>query len=194
MSGVAKLLFYFVILFSCLTVNRANAIKIVAIVNDDIVTDVDVYDFERILCKLDKRFTCGSQDSLQVALMTLIDSILRLEHFKQMKILEDKNIRIGFNEYKNGVIKNIHNSNARTSKIFEDYLLSEYIWNIMMSSQAQTIRIQDNEIEEYKKHNNLLNKRNEEIKSLIFREKMNNIAQSTMSEIKKFYLVEIKGL
>ncbi len=184
---------FFVFLFICKT-NVVYAVKIAAVVNDDVVTDVDVDDFEKILCKMDKNFVCGSQNSRQTALMVLVESILKLEHFKQMNLLEDKNINRGFNDYKNSVIKSINIQQANNSKMFEDYLHAEYLWNIMISAQVQEDEIKSEDIEKYKKQHNIFDKSDQEIKSLIFREKIGNTSQNMMSEIRKFYLVEIKGL
>ena len=172
----------------------ACAVKIVAIINDDIVTDIDVDEFEQILCKIDKRFSCGSQNSRQIALMTLAESVLKIEHFKQMNLFHDKQINRGFNEYKNGIIKNLKLQKTKLSKTFEDYLRAEYIWNTLISSQMQGTIIKDEEIEDYKKQHNIDKITNDQVKQLILQEKMNNLSQNTMSDLRKFYLVEIRGL
>ena len=172
----------------------ACAVKIVATINDDIITDVDVDEFEQILCKIDKRFSCGSQNSRQIALMTLAESLLKIEHFKQMNLFSDKQINRGFNEYKNGVIKNLKLSKTKLSKTFEDYLHAEYLWNILISSQIQGIVIKDEDVKDYIKQHNINKMTNEQVKQLILQEKINNLSQNTMSDLRKFYLVEIRGL
>lgn len=171
----------------------AHAVKIVATINDDVITDVDVDEFEQILCKIDKRFSCGSQSSRQIALMTLAESLLKIEHFKQMNLFSDKQINHGFNKYKNGVIKNLNIPKTKLSKTFEDYLHAEYLWNVLISSQMQGIVIKDDEVKNYIKQHNINKMTNKQVKQLIFQEKMNNLSQSTMSDLRKFYLVEIKG-
>ena len=174
----------------------AYAVKIVAVVNDDVVTDVDVNDFESSLCKLDKRFKCGSQNSRQMALISLVESVLKMEHFKQMQIINDKQLNSGYSEYRNSVLKSLNIPAGNISKSFEDYLHTEYLWNVMTASQAQQTDITDDDVEKFisKQGNIVKNKSKDQIKQLILQEKVNDISQSTMSELKKFYLVDIKGL
>ena len=172
----------------------AYATKIVAIVNDDVITDTDVDDFEKSVCKLDKRFKCGTQNSRQMALISLVESVLKKEHFKQIQILNDKQINSGYSAYRKDVLKNINIPITDLSQSFEDYLHVEYIWNVMIASQAQQQTITEKDIENFISQNKITNKNKEQIKQLILQEKANNISQTTMAELKKFYLIDIKGL
>ena len=190
---------YYIILLMIITIasiptKTAYTTKIVAIVNDDVITDTDVEDFEKAVCKLDKRFKCGTQNSRQMALISLVESVLKKEHFKQIQILNDKQINSGYGAYRKDVLKNINIPVANLSQSFEDYLHVEYIWNIMVASQAQQQAITEKDIENFISQNKITNKNREQVKQLILQEKANNISQTTMAELKKFYLIDIKGL
>lgn len=190
---------YYIILLMIITIvsvspKTAYATKIVAIVNDDVITDTDVDDFEKSVCKLDKRFKCGTQNSRQMALISLVESVLKKEHFKQIQILNDKQINSGYSAYRKDVLKNINIPITDLSQSFEDYLHVEYIWNVMIASQAQQQTITEKDIENFISQNKITNKNKEQIKQLILQEKANNISQTTMAELKKFYLIDIKGL
>ena len=190
---------YYIILLMIITIvsvspKTAYATKIVAIVNDDVITDTDVDDFEKSVCKLDKRFKCGTQNSRQMALISLVESVLKKEHFKQIQILNDKQINSGYSAYKKDVLKNINIPITDLSQSFEDYLHVEYIWNVMIASQAQQQTITEKDIENFISQNKITNKNKEQVKQLILQEKANNISQTTMAELKKFYLIDIKGL
>ena len=182
------------ILFSLLPIRYAYAVKIVAIVNDDVITDVDVDDFEKILCKLDKRFKCGSQNSRQLALISLAESTLKLEHFRQIKIIDDEQINGGFKEYRNNVLREMKIRQNNIPEAFEMYLKAEYIWGIMISSQVRNEKITDNDIKQFMKNKKLSNVGAEKVRQMILQEKMENLSQQTMAELKKFYLIDIKGL
>ena len=190
---------YYIILSIVITMafiptKTAYTTKIVAIVNDDVITDTDVDDFEKSVCKLDKRFKCGTQNSRQMALISLVESVLKKEHFKQIQILNDKQINSGYSAYKKDVLKNINIPITDLSQSFEDYLHVEYIWNVMIASQAQQQTITEKDIENFISQNKITNKNKEQVKQLILQEKANNISQTTMAELKKFYLIDIKGL
>ena len=190
---------YYIILLMIITIvsvspKTAYATKIVAIVNDDVITDTDVDDFEKSVCKLDKRFKCGTQNSRQMALISLVESVLKKEHFKQIQILNDKQINSGYSAYKKDVLKNINIPITDLSQSFEDYLHVEYIWNVMIASKAQQQTITEKDIENFISQNKITNKNKEQVKQLILQEKANNISQTTMAELKKFYLIDIKGL
>ena len=190
---------YYIILLMIITIvsvspKTAYTTKIVAIVNDDVITDTDVDDFEKSVCKLDKRFKCGTQNSRQMALISLVESVLKKEHFKQIQILNDKQINSGYSAYRKDVLKNINIPITDLSQSFEDYLHVEYIWNVMIASQAQQQTITEKDIENFISQNKITNKNKEQIKQLILQEKANNISQTTMAELKKFYLIDIKGL
>ena len=190
---------YYIILSIVITMafiptKTAYTTKIVAIVNDDVITDTDVDDFEKSVCKLDKRFKCGTQNSRQMALISLVESVLKKEHFKQIQILNDKQINSGYSAYRKDVLKNINIPVANLSQSFEDYLHVEYIWNVMIASQTQQQAVTEKDIENFISQNKITNKNKEQIKQLILQEKANNISQTTMAELKKFYLIDIKGL
>ena len=182
------------ILFSLLPIRYAYAVKIVAIVNDDVITDVDVDDFEKILCKLDKRFKCGSQNSRQLALISLAESTLKLEHFRQIKIIDDEQINGGFKEYRNNVLREMKIRQNNIPEAFEMYLKAEYIWGIMISSQVRNEKITDNDIKQFMKNKRLSNVGAEKVRQMILQEKMENLSQQTIAELKKFYLIDIKSL
>lgn len=183
-----------VIAMASIPTKTAYTTKIVAIVNDDVITDTDVDDFEKSVCKLDKRFKCGTQNSRQMALISLVESVLKKEHFKQIQILNDKQINSGYSAYRKDVLKNINIPITDLSQSFEDYLHVEYIWNVMIASQAQQQTITEKDIENFISQNKITNKNKEQVKQLILQEKANNISQTTMAELKKFYLIDIKGL
>ena len=78
---------------------EAKAVKIVAIVNNDVITDYDIEELSKSLCKIDKRFKCGSQEAQQVALFTYVETILKQEHIKSIGV-DLKQFNEGYKDYK----------------------------------------------------------------------------------------------
>lgn len=191
-SVAVLLIFVFSIV---LKYENAQAIKIVAVVNEGVVTDFDVNEFERVLCKFDKRFKCGSQDSRQMAMYSLIESTLKLEHFKQIDFGADKdNIMKGFEDYKKNVLKNLKIPSKNVPKSFLDYLYAEYIWGIVVPSQIKQSEITEQVLDDFAKIYNIKEKDYNKLKAMYIQYKSMEISQKTLAEMKKFYLVDIKGL
>lgn len=192
-----KLNVFLILLIICCfySVKLSYPVKIVAIVNESAITDYDVNEFEKILCVFDKRFKCGSPESKQMSLLGLVESTLKLEHFKQIDFGSEKNNIIkSFEEYKKQVLSNIKKKESNVSRSFIDYLYSEYIWNIMVSSQVRKENITKKEIEDFAEKYQINVKNKEDLKNMYIQYKMNEISQQTLAELKKFYLVDVKGL
>lgn len=177
-----------------LSARVCNAAKIIAIINNSVITDIDIEDFEKNFCKLEKRFKCGSVESYNFSTIVLIENTLKLEHFKQSGIFDDKSMNDGFNNYKKNVLKNTKLRSMKLSKLFNDYLKTEYLWNIVISSQIKIEDITDNDINNFLKEKNIRNKSKDEARQLLLIEKMNNISQNIFSELKKIYFVDFKSL
>jgi len=193
-----KKIFFFTLLSVCCFFYGAklsHSVKIVAVVNDGVITDYDVEEFEKILCVFDKRFRCGTNESKQMSLLGLIESTLKLEHFKQFDFGADKNgIMKGFEEYKDQILKNIKKSEKNVAKSFIDYLYSEYIWNMMISSQVRQEKIKPENLKEFAEKYNIKNVEPMQLQNMYMQYRMNEVSQQTMTELKKFYLIDIKGL
>ena len=177
-----------------LSTQVCNAAKIIAIINNSVITDVDIEDFEKIFCKLEKRFKCGSAESYNFSTIVLTENTLKLEHFKQSGIFNDKSIDDGFNNYKKNVLKNTKLRSIKLPKLFNDYLKTEYLWNIVISSQIKIEDITDDDIGRFLKERNIKNKSKDEVRQLLLIEKMNNVSQNIFSELKKVYFVDFKNL
>ncbi len=191
----SKFLFFSVfVILSCLNKSYAtNGAKIVAFVNNDVITDVDVNEFEKNLCKIETRFKCGSRESKYISLHSLVESTLKLEHFKQIAdITENKTINKNFSSYKEQVLKKMKTSKKDISVTFENYLYAEYLWGIMVSSQAHNEKISESELNDFMKNKKISDAKI--AKEMLLNDKINNISQKTMNEIKQFYYVEIKEL
>ena len=186
-----------ILLFCCVTtleVRSALAVKIVAVVNNDVITDVDVDDFEKVLCKLDKRFECGSQGSRQVAMITFAESLLKLEHFRQIKIINDKQLLAEFKNYKKSVLNSLKLTEGMVPYVFEEYLLAEYLWSVMLSIRTADKAITDKDIANFRSLYPNITGTDEHIRQKILQNRMTDASQSMISELKTLYLVDIKGL
>ena len=195
-SFFLKRIFAFLTLFvlsSNILIKETQAIKIVATVNEASITDYDVDIFADILCSIDKNIKCKTNESWQMALMTLIEANLKFEHIKQTGF-DLKQIEDDFQDYKKKILKTLKTNSNVDKDVLEWYLKSEYIWGMILSSQVRQEAIKESEIEEFIKKNKIDTKSNskEDIKNMLFNKKMALKSRSMMDEMKKYYLVEIK--
>ena len=195
-SFFLKRIFAFLTLFvlsSNILIKETQAIKIVATVNEASITDYDVDIFADILCSIDKNIKCKTNESWQMALMTLIEANLKFEHIKQTGF-DLKQIENDFQDYKKKILKTLKTNSNVDKDVLEWYLKSEYIWGMILSSQVRQEAIKESEIEEFIKKNKIDTQSNskEDIKNMLFNKKMALKSRSMMDEMKKYYLVEIK--
>ena len=195
-SFFLKRIFAFLTLFvlsSNILIKETQAIKIVATVNEASITDYDVDIFADILCSIDKNIKCKTNESWQMALMTLIEANLKFEHIKQTGF-DLKQIEDDFQDYKKKILKTLKTNSNVDKDVLEWYLKSEYIWGMILSSQVRQEAIKESEIEEFIKKNKIDTQSNskEDIKNMLFNKKMALKSRSMMDEMKKYYLVEIK--
>ena len=93
-----------VFLFCCtFSFQQAFAIRIVAVVGDRAITDYDIENLGKMLCKIDKRVKCGSIENTQMSMMTMVETYLKLEHYNQSKI-DLSNFVIDFEKNKEKIV------------------------------------------------------------------------------------------
>ena len=195
-TGFGRFVVFFIAIFviaGFVFSKNANAIRVVANVNEDVITDYDIDEFANTLCQIDKRFKCGSIENKQMALFTYIETILKQEHIKSIGI-DLKQFEEGYKEYKKKTLLNIKFSSKITNQ-FDTYLYNEYIWEIMISSQIKPEDITENMIVDFSKtHNIKVNKENRvKIINNIMQQKANELSKSMMADLKKYYFVDIMG-
>ena len=139
----------FIIMFCFSSVKKAYSAKIVAIVNESVITDIDVEKFSNALCKIEKQLKCKSPETTQAAMYYLIEAKLKLEHFKQTGVDFDM-IKKDFTKHQEDIAK-ITKIKEQDNKQFNEYLLAEYIWNIAISSQIKPENMQTTDIENFAK-------------------------------------------
>ncbi|GEM_PF-6074143 len=171
---------------------EAKAVKIVAIVNNDVITDYDIEELSKSLCKIDKRFKCGSQEAQQVALFTYVETILKQEHIKSIGV-DLKQFNEGYKDYKQKTLSALKFGN-KISEQFNTYLYNEYIWEIMISSQIKPEEITEEALQEQAKNKNIkLDDKNRNVlMHEVMQQKANELSKSMMADLKKYYLVEVK--
>ena len=181
------------VVFGFFSIKCADAIKIIANVNNDVITDYDVDEFAKTLCKIDKRFKCGSIEIKQMALFTYVETILKQEHIKSIGV-DLKQFEENYKDYKKKTLANLKLDGKITDQ-FNTYLYNEYIWEIMISSQIKPEDITENMIVDFSKtHNIKVNKENRvKIINNIMQQKANELSKSMMADLKKYYFVDIKG-
>ena len=173
---------------------NAYAIRIVAIVGDNVITDYDVEKLGKMLCKIDKRLKCNSMENTQMSMITLAETYLKMEHYKQSKI-DLSNFLNDYNKYKDSLISNLKLNKNDISEQFNDYLFAEFIWNVMISSQLKDRKITDKEIKDYANEKKIkINNSNKIlIKNEIMQNEYNKQSAKMIKELKKIYFVDIKG-
>lgn len=194
LSGYLVFVFCIIIAFFYLSsTKKAYSTKIVAIVNESVITDVDVENFASALCKVEKKLKCNSQETTQVAMYYLIEAKLKLEHFKQTGV-DFNMIRKDFAKHKEDIVKTT-NIKEQNNEQFNDYLLAEYIWNIAISSQIKPESIKTIDVENFAKSKKItLSKENfAKVKQQLYQQKYIETATRTLEDIKKLYLVDIKA-
>ena len=193
LSGCLVFVFCIIIAFFYLSsAKKAYSAKIVAVVNESVITDVDVENFANALCKIEKKLKCNSPETMQVAMYYLIEAKLKLEHFQQTGV-DFNMIKKDFAKHKEDIVKTT-NIKEQNNEQFDEYLLAEYIWNIAISSQIKPESIKTIDVENFAKSKKIaLNKDNfAKVKQQLYQQKYIETATRTLEDIKKLYLVDIK--
>ncbi len=181
----------------CLTnIKMAQAIKIVATIDTTALTDYDVDKFIPILCFFENKTVkqCIKDQEMPLALMTLVETTLKEVHIKRLQIPENAIDKKSFNNYLDSFLNKIKNNKNIDKDQLIWYLKNEYIWHMIINSQLQEIKITDEEKKDYASENNIsITKENEQqIISILLQKRANEISQSLMEKMKKFYIVDIK--
>ena len=184
---------FFTTFYHVFPIKKAFGAKIAAIVNESVITDIDIENFASSLCKAEKKLKCGSAETTQVAMYYLIEAKLKLEHFKQTGV-DFNTIKKDFAKYKKDIVKSA-NIKEQDNEQFNDYLLAEYIWNMAISSQIKPDTIKTIDVENFAKNKKIkLNKENfNQIKQQLYQQRYTEAASHTLDNIKKLYLVDIKA-
>ena len=182
--------------FVFLKVSNAKEIKILATVNSIAITDYDVEEFGKIMCFLSKKpfKDCQSQETMQMALMSVIETTLKDVHMQKMNIKDEAIDKKHFNEYKKSILEDRKISKEIDKDFFNKYFKTEYLWQMIIMSQAQTTKITDDELKSFAKMQNqtLTDKNKDRFYSMIIQQRANQINLDYMDRLKKFYLVDIK--
>ena len=189
--NILVLIFCFFSFFNIINYKKANAIKIVAVVNEAIITDIDVDEFSNILCLLQNIKKCDKQQIMPMSLMTLVDANIKSEHMKRLGINNDE-FKKGYEEYKQHITKAIKLTNNVNKEQFDWFIFTEYKWNAIVSSMMKDVKIDDNEVKKFKEKNKNINLTDEQIKNAIYNKKMEDKSRNLVSEAKKYYLIDIK--
>lgn len=181
----------------CFTnIKYAQAIKIVATIDTVVITDYDIEEFIPILCFFENKTNkqCIKEQEMPLALMTLVETTLKEVHIKRLQIPDNAIDKKNFDNYINDFLKKIKDKKNINQEKLIWYLKNEYIWHMIINSQLQEIKITDEEKEDYALENNIqITKNNDQqITSILLQKRANEISQSLMEKMKKFYIVDIK--
>ena len=189
-KSMALVVLFFVLGFTY-RAQEVKAIKIVAVVHEAIITDVDVNSFIDILCLLQGDKNCNKQQAFQMSVLTLVDTNVKSEHLKKLNIGDDEFIQ-GYKNYKEQVLKNLKIGNNINKEQFDWFLFTEYKWNAIVSSMSRDTKIKDDEIKSFRNKNKNVNLTDEQIKNVLINKKMEDKSRHLLSEAKKYYLIDIK--
>ncbi|MEN9782206.1 MAG: hypothetical protein RL208_356 [Pseudomonadota bacterium] len=178
-------------------IGDANALKIVATVGSEAITDYDIEMFAKLMCnvanKRDKNAKCKEEQIINEVVMMVVESKLKGFYIERMKIdiSEDKemqkHIESTMLEYGVEKSKVDHNDYEEIRK----YVETDYVWNAILVSFINSQKITDGEIEAYRKKNPSI-RTNEEAKQVIGIERATQKASEIMTNLRKFYLVEFR--
>ena len=182
------------LILSLFNEKNAKAVRIVATVENRVITDYDVEEFIPIICFFENQSgKCNKDEKFSIALMTLIETNLKQVHMSKIKLPENILDEKSFESYKKAIFakKDITKLNK---DLLNDYLKSNYIWQIIINSQIRDMKISYEEKNTYAQENNIkLNKNNEaKIEEIILQRRSMELSQALIEKMKKFYLIDIK--
>jgi hypothetical protein len=191
------MLFRFSLLFFLILSSNVYASRIAAVVNNAVITDIDVFNFAKILCILDdsKSKTCH-KDAVVKSIMTIIDSKLKSEYLKKLDIVQDENFANYLSEVikKTKITKSYCDNNALDFFLFKDYIWTEYCWNMLLAGFARSLKVSSGEVEQYINDNKINKKKynKEDIERQIIIKKTNIKAEEILRNLRKIYFIEIR--
>lgn len=176
--------------------NSAKEIKILATVNSIAITDYDVDEFSKIMCFLSGKplKDCQSQETMQMALMSVIETTLKNIHMQKMNIQDNAIDKKHFEEYRKSILSGRQIDKEIDKEFFNKYFKTEYLWQMIIMSQAQNTKITEDELKTFAKLQNqtLTDKNKDKFYGMIIQQRANQINLDYMDRLKKFYLVDIK--
>lgn len=193
MRSLKKMISLIVLVFTFISYNteKSNAVKIIAVVGESVITDIDAEDFTEILCLMQNTKQCNKQAVFPMSVMTLVEANIKAEHMSKLGI-KDGEFKKSYTEYKKNVLKQVKLNNKINKEQFEWYLFTEYKWNAIVSSMLRDTKITDDEVKSFQNKNKNLKLSKEQAYNVLFNKKMEEKSRSLVNEAKKYYLVDIK--
>ena len=193
MMSVRKLilLVVFALTFTSYNAKKSNAIKIIAVVGESVITDLDAEDFSQILCIMQNMKKCDTKSIFPMSVMTLVDANIKAEHMTKLGISNNDFLK-GYGEYKHNILKQIKLNNNINKEQFEWFLFNEYKWNAIVASMMRDTKITNDEIRGFMEKNKDLKLSKEQVHNILFNKKLEEKSRSLVNEAKKYYLVDIK--
>lgn len=190
-----KIFFFSVILcnvFAPINIASAQKVKVLAVVDKAVITNIDLDDFIKIICIMDKSQTCDLDLSKQKSFPILIDMKLKQAHFRTLKLdVITKNKQ--YKEYLDSILENIKEKiHTINLGLFKEYIATDYTWNVVLHLSQRDIKINNKDIAMYKKNNPKFEKiSDEEIKNLIIQENAQITGEKITDVMRKTYFIEI---
>lgn len=150
-------------IFYCKNINAEQSFKIIASVNNNIITNIDLEKEIKIINILYKQSFLGN-DKYKIALDNLINDTIKLEEINKTNLLVDEKI---INENFQKILIELNKDKVDISKHLQKKIYEkikvDYMWNFYISKKySSKISINMNEIDD--KLNNIINKSNPEDK------------------------------
>ncbi len=200
-------IFFALCLVFSFTTNSAYATEIVAIVDNEVITDFDFEQKTKLVAALNKipkkdleGFSKASHDQIMNA---VIEDLLKLEYAKRVNIkLTTKDTEEYLNDIliKNGLLPKDTMGFLRqheiTREFFQHYLKVETTWRkVLELAVVRTIKLENSEVAN--RLHTLSIPDNEEnllrMKSIIFQEKLEAAEKKLIQEIRKYSFVRVVG-
>lgn len=188
-----RITFYILFCFSFITLNvkQGYTAKIIAVVGESVITDLDAEDFSQILCIMQNMKKCDTKSMFPMSVMTLVDANIKAEHMTKLGISNNDFLK-GYGEYKHNILKQIKLNNNINKEQFEWFLFNEYKWNAIVASMLRDTKITNDEIRGFMEKNKDLKLSKEQAHNILFNKKLEEKSRSLVNEAKKYYLVDIK--
>ncbi len=176
-------------------------VQIYATVGKSAITNIDIDNFTKILCVLEKNKVCDKRQLAQKSLFSLIGWKIKESFFNENSsffsrdgLKDDPNFEKYMNAIKSQMAlfdknweKNVNND------LFIAYFSDDYIWNGYISGMVRNEKPTNSELENFAKNENLEFKTDEidKIKEIYFQKKNLQINEDMMKKLQKKYLIEI---
>ena len=182
-------------MLNCYDVRALNNVHIVAIVNDGIITNVDLINMNSIMIHVNKVNIKDSQILNQISLNYLIDHIIKKDYLIKIDVgdvASDKNFQQYFENFiKERNIELINKQHIIYIDLLKDLLAVDFGFNSIIASSIKSDKIDIEEVNNYKNDNKLNHLNNNEIKNKMIHEKMNKNHDNIMQMLKKMALIEL---